>query len=78
MSVDYSGAQQLQDIVASSDAAPACFATHYYRFAKGYEEKQPDSCAVETLQERFKASNYNLEELLVEMVKLNSFVTRAQ
>jgi hypothetical protein len=72
----FNGSRELSKIVASNPRARACFTTNYYRFARGFDAKGEDLCAVNKLTEDFKANNLELPELFVRLVLQDSFTTR--
>jgi mono/diheme cytochrome c family protein len=67
---------QLAQILAASDAAPACFARQAYRFTMGYLEAPHDLCGLAAIESRFAQSGYDVRELLVAIVTAPSFALR--
>lgn len=55
---------ELAMVLAGSETAPACFATHYFRYAHGRLEAPEDDCALEDLAQRFAAADHDVVSLL--------------
>ena len=77
ISIDFENRDALIDTLANEDAIVECYATQYFRFAKGYIEKEQDSCALATLKQKFVQSGGNIKTLMVELTQLPSFTQRA-
>jgi hypothetical protein len=73
----FSGPRELAFVLAESPTAQACLALQYYRFARGYEERNSDSCSLATLKSRFEKQGLTVKELLVALPQLKSFVIRS-
>jgi hypothetical protein len=71
----FNGARELSKLVADNPKARACFATNYYRFARGFDAKGVDTCALAQLQDDLTA-DVELPELFVRLALQDSFVTR--
>lgn len=56
---------ELAVIVAGSASAPACFATHYFRYTHGRLDTAQDDCAVEQLAQRFAEADHDVVSLMV-------------
>lgn len=63
--VPFGSLPELGGIIASTEAAPACFARHYFRFTHGRHETEADECAVQTLTERFAETEHDIVALIV-------------
>lgn len=74
----FDGPQELSELITGSEAGPACLALQYYRFARGYEEREMDACSLQVLQDRFEGSGQNVKELFVALAGLRSFVSRSE
>lgn len=72
----FDGARQLSKLVGENPKARACFTTNYYRFARGFDAKGEDLCAVNALTADFKTNNLEIPELFVRLVLQDSFTTR--
>jgi hypothetical protein len=72
----YSGAKEMQQIIAQSESAKACLAKQYYRFSRGYAETQSDTATLQNLTQRFAESHYNLQELMIGITQQSSFTLR--
>jgi len=77
ISIDFESRDDLINTLANEDAIQECYATQYFRFAKGYMEKEQDSCALGTLKQKFVQSGGNIKTLMVELTQLPSFTQRA-
>ena len=62
---EFVGAIELANQLAGSDQVRACVATQWLRFSLGRSDGERDACSVETINERFAASDYDLRELVV-------------
>lgn len=56
---------ELAMVLAGSEAAPSCFATHYFRYAHGRHETAEDECAIEDLAQRFATAEHDVVSLVV-------------
>ena len=75
-SISFNGAKELSAILASNEQARKCMVTNYYRYARGFDAKGVDTCAVNRLSQDFIANDLDLGELFVRVVLQDSFVTR--
>ncbi len=73
---DFSTLPQLASALAQSDAARACFARQYYRFARGFRETADQRCGVLDVVQRFRASGYDVRELMLAVTLTRDFTTR--
>jgi hypothetical protein len=69
----FTGAAQLAQKLGNSAAVQACYATQWFRFARGRRDTAGDACALERLQRAFDASGGDVTELLVAMVTSDTF-----
>ncbi|MCA9705736.1 MAG: DUF1592 domain-containing protein [Myxococcales bacterium] len=69
----FSTVPELAAVVASSQAAPACFATHYFRYTHGRLETPDDACAVEGLTQRFAEAQHDVIALVVSTITAPEF-----
>lgn len=74
---EFSGPQELAQILASSEVAMSCYATHMYRFAMGRREAEADRCTLETIQREFIASGGDIRALMTSIATSHAFTTRA-
>ena len=72
----FNGSRELSNIVGQNPKARSCFTTNYYRFARGYDAKGVDTCAVNKLKNDFIGSDLELPELFVRLALQDSFTTR--
>ena len=75
-SVAYQSLPELGRLLADSQAAPACFARQYYRFARGVRETLAERCARLAIEHRFAASGFDVRELMIASVLSPDFVVR--
>ncbi len=73
---NYSSIPELASKIGHSEAAASCFVRQYFRFARGYREGLADRCAREWLEERFSEREFDVKELLIDMVLSPDFVVR--
>ncbi len=71
-----SSEQGLAALMGKTDGAPSCFATQWFRFARGLKEDGVDSCAARTLGKTFLAKGQDIRELMVAVVLQKSFLVR--
>jgi hypothetical protein len=73
---EFNGPIELGKILSTSANAQACLARQLYRYARGGENGGKDSCAISKLQGVFRDSGFDLQRLLLEVVRGKSFGTR--
>jgi hypothetical protein len=73
----FSGPRELAALLRDSDSAKACLAMQYFRFGRGYEEREADACSLAALRERFEEGGLALRDLLETLPQLKSFVIRS-
>lgn len=69
----FDGVPELAAQLAGSDHVRECIAIQWFRYAVGRTETARDTCSVQTLNERFRESGYDLRELLVSVVRTDAF-----
>jgi hypothetical protein len=62
--------------LASSEEVQNCFASHWMKFAYGRMLESADACNKQSLQTAFKASGYNIKQLLLSMTQTDGFLYR--
>jgi hypothetical protein len=72
----FDGPRELSQVLAASREAKACFVTNYYRFARGYDAKDVDVCALQQLQRDFVVGQLSIPDLFVSLVLKDSFSSR--
>ncbi len=75
-SVPFQGLRQLSGLLATSPDVPDCLAKQYFRYTRGYKERESDACTIDGLQKVFEASDYDLRTLLISIVNSPSFTLR--
>jgi hypothetical protein len=73
----FQGPRELAALLRDSDSAKACLAMQYFRFGRGYEEREADACSLAALRERFESAGLTLRSLLESLPQLKSFVIRS-
>jgi len=76
-SVSYSTLPELGQILAESEAAPACFARQVFRYQVGHLEDPGAECSVTTLAGRLAETDGDILELLVALAEQPHFVRRS-
>jgi hypothetical protein len=74
----YGNALELGRLLARSKTARSCFVTRLYEYGHGRGAGKLDACALETLQQRFDASNGNVIELAAAIASSESFAFRSK
>ncbi len=72
----FNGSKELSAIIGQSEQARACLVTNYYRYARGFDAKGADTCAVNQLSQALIKDDLDLGELFVRLALQDSFVTR--
>jgi hypothetical protein len=73
---DYDGAIELASALAGSTQVQECVSSQWFRFAYNRTVTQEDSCSVQQLNDVFRASNFNVRELLIALTQTNAFLYR--
>jgi hypothetical protein len=73
----FSGPRELAALLRDSTTAKACLALQYFRFGRGYEERDSDACSLASLRERFEKNGLTLRDLLENLPLLKSFTLRS-
>jgi hypothetical protein len=68
-----SGPLELAQRLARSDAARACMVLQVQRFALDRQESAADTCSLVQLAQRFEQSDYDVRELLLDVVAEDTF-----
>jgi uncharacterized protein DUF1592/uncharacterized protein DUF1588/uncharacterized protein DUF1595/uncharacterized protein DUF1585/uncharacterized protein DUF1587 len=69
----FTGAIELGRKLAASTEVSACLANQWFRFALGRMESNEDACSLQAMYDGLAASNGNIRELIVRMVKGDAF-----
>lgn len=72
----FNGPRELSKVVAQNPKARSCFSTNYYRFARGFDAKGVDTCAVNRLTNDLTKDDIDLPELFVRLTLQDSFTKR--
>ena len=73
---DATGAVELSQQIAGSDAFGSCFVKNYTRFAVGHHLDATDTCHSNAIYHSTDTTGRTLESVLVEMVKHQGFIQR--
>ena len=73
----FDGAIELAARLGDSAEVRECVATQWFRFGYGHGEEKADACAMNQLQDAFRAADYNVKELLVALTRTDAFRYRA-
>lgn len=65
---------ELMETLSTSDEARACLVTQLFRFHHGREDEDADRCSRQRAFERFRASEWNVRELLIALTKTDDFL----
>jgi hypothetical protein len=71
----FNGPFELQADLAASEQVQNCFASQWMNFGYGRTLSDAESCGVESVRTQFKASNYNVQELLLALTQSEAFLT---
>lgn len=74
--VPFDGPAELAGILAESRTANACVVHHWVRFAGGREPTAEDACTIETITDQLVENGGDLHEMIIDSVRLDSFVLR--
>jgi hypothetical protein len=72
----FAGPEELMAMVAESEAAEQCYATHWFRFAHGRREAPEDECTLEALHARFAEVGGDIRELMIAITQTEAFLFR--
>jgi hypothetical protein len=72
----FNGPRELSKVVAANPRARSCFTTNYYRFARGFDAKGVDTCAVNKLKNDLVKSDIEIPELFIRLALQDSFTKR--
>jgi hypothetical protein len=71
----FNGALELGQLIAGSEQAQQCIATHWMNFGYGRTLKEQESCGVESVRTKFKESQYNVQAMLLALTQSEAFLT---
>ncbi|HET9960023.1 MAG TPA: DUF1592 domain-containing protein [Polyangiaceae bacterium] len=70
-------AVELSRQLATSETVQNCFASHWMQFAYGRSLDSSDTCNTWSVRKAFKASGYNVKQLLLSLTQTDAFLYRA-
>jgi hypothetical protein len=71
----FNGPLELSKAVANSEDAQQCFATNWLSFGYGRTLSAAEACGVQSVRDTFKATGYNVQELLLALTQSKAFLT---
>ncbi|MEM6992318.1 MAG: DUF1592 domain-containing protein, partial [Myxococcota bacterium] len=74
---EFDGAVELAHRLADSQQVRECVSRQWFRFAFGRLEQVEDQCSVQSLNEAFAESNYDVRALLLQIVQTDAFRLKA-
>jgi hypothetical protein len=75
--VSFSDAVDMTQKLAKSNLARACFAVQQFRYALDRAEATQDACALQQAYRDFSTNNFNLQKLIVSIVRSDAFRARS-
>ena len=74
--ITVNGPIELAQRLSEQEATNTCFASHWANFAYGrvLDESEDDSCTQSSLNDAFKASGYNVKQLLIALTQSDAFL----
>lgn len=72
----FSSLPDLAKILVASETPKQCFARRYTQFVRGLKQAGEDACGLNPIVERFRASGWDLRELMLAVVESPAFVVR--
>jgi hypothetical protein len=69
----FNGPAALASKLAATDEARSCFVTQWFRYGLKREPAAEDACTAKALVDAFRASNYNVRELLLALATSDGF-----
>ena len=76
--IRFDGAVSFAAELAGSDKVKRCYETQWFRYAFGRKEGNDDACLLAEIDQKAKAKDYSLKELLVALTTSRAFRFRAQ
>ncbi len=72
----YDGAGELQELFAESPIVQDCAVETWFTYAQGHAPEGADACQVDALQDAFRESGGDLDEMVVHLVTRPEFLLR--
>jgi hypothetical protein len=72
----FDGPVELAHELARSEQVRSCVTKQWFRFGYGRPEQEADTCSLRKVQDAFRASGYNIKELLVALTQTDAFLYR--
>lgn len=70
-------AKEFAEAASTSELVARCMLRKYYSYAMGYKERDVDAAAIEALYESFRASGFQLRDLILNLVTHEAFASVA-
>ncbi|WP_437979482.1 DUF1592 domain-containing protein [Sorangium sp. So ce117] len=71
--IKVNGPVELVQGLAQTEAVQNCFATHWAEYGYGLTLRAGDACTKKAVTDAFKASGYNVKQLLIELTQTDAF-----
>jgi hypothetical protein len=71
----FNGPIEMEAALAGSEQVQNCFASQWMNFGYGRTMTDAESCAVQSVRDKFKATGYNIQELLLALTQSETFLT---
>ena len=71
----FNGPIEMEAALAGSEQVQNCFATQWMNFGYGRTMTDAEACGVQSVRDKFKASGYNIQEMLLALTQSESFLT---
>ncbi|WP_437331166.1 DUF1592 domain-containing protein [Sorangium sp. So ce381] len=71
--IKVNGPIELVQGLAQTEAVQNCFATHWAEYGYGLTLRAGDACTKKAVTDAFKASGYNVKQLLIELTQTDAF-----
>lgn len=69
----FANAAELLEVVAASEEAQTCYATHWFRYALGRPDAPEDACSLDQISTAFVAAEGDVRELMVAVAVSDAF-----
>ncbi len=69
----FNGVVELGELLANSDQVRECVSKQWFRFAYGRAETSQDTCSIDSINQAFRDSGWDIKELLVALTTTDAF-----
>lgn len=70
---EFNGVVELGQLLGNSQQVRECVASQWFRFGYGRVETDQDTCAVDTILQRFEDADYDVKELIIALTQTDAF-----